>query len=154
MLLVLRTSSSSAAGPLWLSTAFLLVTGCHRLLGTVTVFDWESGIVIVSRTLGRMAVFRQRFCMDSVVRVFNDRRSYIKPKIQNPKIQLLSGKQVNLSQWCPVEFDFEAETYTANRLLRAWRQAHPSEKGKTVEMYVATLGNASPSQWTIRDLEA
>jgi hypothetical protein len=92
--------------------------------------------------------------MDSVIRVFNDRRPYVRPKIQNPQIQLLSGKHVNLSQWCPAKFDFEAETYTANRMLRAWRRAHPSERATMAELYIATLGDASPYRWTMPDLDA
>jgi hypothetical protein len=147
VLLLHQTPLSSAPRLLSVLAAILLPTGLNRLLGTGTVFDINTGTVIVSRTLGLVTVFRRRFRMDSVIRVFNDRCAYIRRKIQNPKIQLLSGKQVNLCQWCPAEFDFEVETYAANRM-------HASEEARKAEVYSATLGDASPCQWRLEDLDA
>jgi hypothetical protein len=91
----------------------LLSIGINRMLGTLTVFDLDAGAIYVSRTLERMTLFRRKFRIGSVVQVFNDRRPYVRPTIQNPKLQLSSGRQINLPQWCPSEFDFEAETYAA-----------------------------------------
>jgi hypothetical protein len=154
MLLFLRGRIASTAGALSILVPVLLSIGINRMLGTLTVFDLDAGAIFVSRTLGGMTLFRRKFRMDSAVRVFNDRRPYVRPTIQNPKLQLSSGRQINLAQWCPSEFDFEAETDAANRMLRAWKQAQASAVGQAVKSYSELFGDAAPQAWSIEGLDA
>jgi hypothetical protein len=72
----------------------LLSAGLNRLLGTETVFDPASGIVLVNRTLADRALFRRRFPMHSIARVFNDRRSYIGPMNQ----RLVACRRVTMTR--------------------------------------------------------
>lgn len=138
---------------LWLIALLSLLGGINRCFGTTSTFDGAEGDVSITRTFGKWAVFRRRFSIRDVNRVFHDRRPYLKIKIQNPKLQLTSGRDINLSQWCPSTLDLEEAVAAANRMIHTWKKAEALARGQTPEPFSVTYANASPTNWTLEDLE-
>ena len=90
--------------------------------------------------------------MDDVIRVFHDRREYIRIKIQNPRLELRFDKRVNLSQWCSRKLDLETEVAAANRLLYCWKKARSEARGETIEPFSRMYAESCQREWTLEGL--
>jgi hypothetical protein len=147
------SNMAANAARLWTISLLLLPLGLNRLLGTISTFDLHAGTVLVTRTLGRLVVFRRTFGMDDVIRVFHDRREYVRVNVQNPRLELQSGRRVNLSQWCPSKLDLESEVAGANRLLHRWKQTRSAEKSESLQSFPNMYAEACPREWTLEGLD-
>jgi hypothetical protein len=150
--LLVPSHMAANAARLWTIPLVALPLGLNRLLGTISTFDLHAGTVSVSRVLGRLVIFRRVFEMDDVVRVFHDRREYVRIKIQNPRLELRCGKRVNLSQWCSRKLDLETEVAAANRLLYCWKKARSEARGETIELFSRMYAQSCPRDWTLEGL--
>lgn len=154
------TAAASLAGPgfpvnsagLCILAVLLLLVGANRITGMVSTFDSVAGTVTVAHMLGKRCVMRRRFSMSEVTRVYYDARAYLRLDKQNPRLEMNSGRTVNLSRWCKTEADLEDEVAAANRLLHRWKQARAAEDGRELESFPKAYANAHPRAWTLEEL--
>lgn len=88
----LSSALSRRVSPLWLLVVSLILIALNRLLGTVSDFDVSTGTVSVARILRNTVVFRRRFQMSEIARVFHDERPYLRSQFQNVRLELLTGR--------------------------------------------------------------